>query len=154
MEKTEGRFSDKISESRRQAVPSALSYAKVASCRLLIQTTKSFEMDITATDKTPQSLNEEGYVSSEDEDFNPNADAMDVDGESTDSEADELQAQNPIKKKVLKSKNDEAEDIGFENSGDEAIMKKGQKRKRKNKVDEDSGGEGGFVKTRSMKAVE
>jgi len=51
-------------------------------------------------------------------------------------------------------KGKEAEDLGFENSGDEATIKKGSKRKRKGEPgDDDSGGEGGFVKTRSMRAV-
>ena len=112
-------------------------------------------MDSTTTNQYPRSPDEEGYVSSEDEDFNPAPDAMDVDGEeSSDSEADEQRAQSSIKKTAQKPKSEVAEDIGFENSGDEAIMKKGQKRKRKNRADEDSGGEGGFVKTRSMKVVE
>ena len=103
----------------------------------------------------PRSPDEEGYVSSEDEDFNPTAEAADIDGEdSSDSEAEREQGQNAVKGTARKAKVEEAEDVGFENSGDEAIMKKGQRRKRKIKGDEDSGGEGGFVKTRSMRAVE
>ena len=98
---------------------------------------------------------EEGYISSEDEDFNPAADAMDVDGEeSSDSDGDQEQIQKASKKTVRIARDEDAEDVGFENSGDEAIMKKGHRRKRKGKDDEDSGGEGGFVKTRSMRAVE
>ena len=112
-------------------------------------------MDRTAANQSPHIPDREEYVSSEDEDFKPSADAMEVDGEeSSDSEADDKGAPNAIKKRAQKSKNEEAEDIGFENSGDEAVMKKGQKRKQRNRNDEDSGGEGGFVKTRSMKAVE
>lgn len=55
----------------------------------------------------------------------------------------------------------EAEDAGFENSGDEAIIEKGKKRHKKPKakdapavVDGDDGDEGPLIKTRSMRAVE
>jgi hypothetical protein len=51
-----------------------------------------------------------------------------------------------------------AEDAGFENSGDEAIIKKAKKRKRKTldglAEDPDEGDDGGLVKTRSMRAAE
>jgi hypothetical protein len=53
--------------------------------------------------------------------------------------------------------NEEAEDVGFENSGDEEIVERGLKRQRKKgrkgQEDEDEGGEGGFVKTRRMAAL-
>ena len=104
--------------------------------------------------------NDDAYVSSEDEDFDPTTGDAERNGESSsESEANE----ESLNVKVSKGQNPkrgrtdgEAEDLGFENSGDEATIQKGKKRKRKDggKADEDSGGEGGFVKTRRMRAVE
>ncbi|MCJ1439351.1 hypothetical protein MMC27_008743 [Xylographa pallens] len=103
---------------------------------------------------------EEAYVSSEDEDFDPSAVHAD---EIVSSSSEEETADGPATfklndKKTTKQKRgkkrETAEDLGFENSGDEATIKKGSKRKRKGELgDDDSGGEGGFVKTRSMRAV-
>ncbi|MCJ1310328.1 hypothetical protein MMC25_003991 [Agyrium rufum] len=112
-------------------------------------------------------MEDDGYVSSEDEDFNPeDGVGMDVDEASEDGGDDTgnaaAAAADGTSKKQGKPKgrrkksidNDgEAEDLGFENSGDEAMVKQGRKRKKRGK-EEDSGGEGGFVKTRSMRAVE
>ncbi|MCJ1402978.1 hypothetical protein MMC11_006200 [Xylographa trunciseda] len=102
---------------------------------------------------------EEAYVSSEDEDFDPSAVQADenVSSSSEEETADpaiiKLDKKQQIKHKRGK-KSEDVEDLGFENSGDEATIKKGSKRKRKgNPSDDDSGGEGGFVKTRSMRAV-
>ena len=100
---------------------------------------------------------EDGYVSEEDDNFDPSAAAGDENVSSnSESEADEPDAsakgRKLIPKKVSGTKAEEAEDAGFENSGDEGIIKKGAKRRRKDSMDE-SGGEGGFVKTRSMRAV-
>lgn len=106
---------------------------------------------------------EEGYISSEDSDFAPDAvpTQAEVDSDS-DSSPDEPETAKPAKKR-RKIDNEEAEDLGFENSGDEAIigdgLKKERRRKKKGKgkgteEDDEEGGEGGFVKTRSMRAVE
>lgn len=105
---------------------------------------------------------EEGYVSSEDSDFAPDAVPADAEVDSdSDSSPDEPETAKPAKKR-RKIDNEEAEDLGFENSGDEAIigdgLKKERRRKKKGKgkdiEDDEDGGEGGFVKTRSMRAVE
>lgn len=104
------------------------------------------------------------YVSEEDSDFAPDA-APGQEAESSDSgsEADELTSIEQAKPKTNKRKRtgeEEAEDLGFENSGDEAIIKEYDAPKRKKGKKgraaelEDEGGEGGFVKTRSMRAVE
>jgi len=66
-----------------------------------------------------------------------------------------------------KRKDEDAEDLGFENSGDEAIIGEGvkEKKRRRKKAkakgktaeeldDEEEGGEGGLIKTRSMRAQE
>ena len=103
--------------------------------------------------------NDDTYISEEDEDFNPDAVQAD-DNISSASEADEetivvkQKGKTTAKRQKGREKEDEAEDAGFENSGDEGIIRRGTKRKRKGLDDEyDSGGEGGFVKTRSMRAV-
>jgi hypothetical protein len=106
---------------------------------------------------------EEGYISSEDSDFAPDAipAQAEVDSDS-DSSPDEPETAKPAKKR-RKIETEEAEDLGFENSGDEAIIGDGLKKERRRKKgkkgkgrdeDDEEGGEGGFVKTRSMRAVE
>ncbi|GKT44053.1 synaptobrevin 2 [Colletotrichum spaethianum] len=109
-------------------------------------------------------VDDEEYESSQDSDFAPeNAVAADGGSEASDSEADGEDA--ATKTKTTKRKRDadgnEAEDAGFENSGDEALIKKAKKKKRRKAKDadaapdeEDEGGEGGLVKTRSMRAAE
>ena len=107
-------------------------------------------------------LGEDAYVSEEDEDFDPNAAREDENISSSSESSPDVPASGKRgrgrapkggRKKRQKPQTEEAEDAGFENSGDEGIIKKGKKRKRKGSVKEDSGGEGGFVKTRSMRAV-
>ena len=100
---------------------------------------------------------EDDYVSSEDDDFDPTAADQDgnVSSDSGDDDEQPLEAvkgRKPATKKAKPKKTEEAEDAGFENSGDEGIIRKATKKRRKN-PEEDSGGEGGFVKTRSMRAV-
>lgn len=110
------------------------------------------------------------YESAEDSDFAP--DAVPVDDEAAESSDDEVDAA-PVKPKPSakrKRGEEEAEDAGFENSGDEAIIERGLKRRRNKKKGKknggggdveiegegegDEGGEGGLVKTRSMRAAE
>lgn len=110
------------------------------------------------------------YASAEDDDFNPDADAdaptaQASASEASDSEDDltpitaiEIDPENPTKRKRAKiNTGEEAEDVGFENSGDEAIigkgLKKAKRRKRKGQESEEDGGEGGFVRTRRMAAL-
>lgn len=103
------------------------------------------------------------YASEEDSDFAPDAVPADDVVESSDDEeetAEAVQVKKPAKRKRQAGDNEEAEDAGFENSGDEAIIEKGLKRRKKkgkknteNDV-EDEGGEGGLIKTRSMRAAE
>ncbi|KAH7417657.1 bucentaur or craniofacial development-domain-containing protein [Cadophora sp. MPI-SDFR-AT-0126] len=105
---------------------------------------------------------DEEYASEEDSDFAPDtvpaADAESSDEES-ESEEPAAVAKQAQPKKRKRRDDEEAEDLGFENSGDEAIMKEGSKARRKkgkkSKEDlDDEGGEGGLVKTRSMRAQE
>ncbi|MCJ1479078.1 hypothetical protein MMC13_007762 [Lambiella insularis] len=117
-------------------------------------------VEASATD--PDAMEEdEAYVSSEDEDFDPSAARADEDASSSSEDESAkgptiLTAGDKQSKKTQKrgKKENEAEDLDFENSGDEATIKKAAKRKRRGDMgDDDSGGEGGFVKTRSMRAV-
>ncbi|KAK0711039.1 bucentaur or craniofacial development-domain-containing protein [Lasiosphaeris hirsuta] len=100
---------------------------------------------------------EDDYASEEDSDFAPE-DAPD--NELPLSDEDEVDGDKPLTPGKRKSStvDNEAEDAGFENSGDEAIIEKGKKKRKKSKLkdaaEDDEGGEGGLIKTRSMRAVE
>ncbi|KAK4192006.1 bucentaur or craniofacial development-domain-containing protein [Podospora australis] len=111
----------------------------------------------------PELDHEDDYASEEDSDFAPEdarAEESSAFGDEEEGEGDGVASTtaNPSpEKRKRPGADDAAEDAGFENSGDEAIIEKGKKkRKRKNAqaADEDEGGEGGLVKTRSMRAVE
>ncbi|KAK7743400.1 swr complex subunit [Diatrype stigma] len=112
---------------------------------------------------------DEDYASDEDSDFAP--DAAPAEGASDASESEEGEesddrpraAATTQKRKRPTGENDD--DDGFENSGDEAIIQKAKKRKKKAKrkdgaaataaaAEDDEGGEGGLIKTRSMRAQE
>lgn len=103
-------------------------------------------------------MEDENYASSEDSDFAPEnvadqASAADSDEEDPDKDRETTTTTTTARKAAH---NDEAEDAGFENSGDEAIIGKGKKRRRRDEGDgEDAdGGVGGFVKTRNQRANE
>jgi hypothetical protein len=109
-------------------------------------------------------LSDEEYASSEDEDFAP--DAAQRQDESSDSEVDDDETtRTNNKRQVTQRKGDldgDAEDAGFANSGDEAIIERGLKRRKKKSkkgrkddgMENDEDGDGGLVKTRSMRAQE
>ncbi|TLS23395.1 uncharacterized protein PpBr36_05972 [Pyricularia pennisetigena] len=100
------------------------------------------------------------YASSEDSDFAPedaaaresSPDDSDDEGVSSDT------ASATVPKRKRDANNEEAQDIGFENSGDEAIIEKAktkrQKKARKADQDVNEGGDGGLIKTRSQRAQE
>lgn len=98
---------------------------------------------------------QEPYASSDDSDFAPDTGAA-ADDSGSDSEKGDTQPAAVVKTKANKApKGDDAEDVGYDNSGDEAIIKKGAKKRRKTRADEDEeGGEGGLVKTRRQRAAE
>ncbi|KAI1762502.1 BCNT-domain-containing protein [Hypoxylon sp. FL1150] len=102
-----------------------------------------------------KSLLDEDYGSDEDSDFAP--DAAPAEDASDASEAEDEQAE-PGQSTTKKRNADADADDGFENSGDEAIIQKGWKKRkkqhRKDGAEEDEGGEGGLIKTRSMRAQE
>jgi len=123
------------------------------------------------TKMPPAIVDEDSYDENEDSDFAPDAIPAQDEDAVTDSSESENDVPTPATTSITKSKTkpkkrkrvgfqtDEAEDLGIENSGDEAIIKKGVKEKRKkgkgkDAPAEDSGGEGGVVKTRSMRAQE
>lgn len=111
---------------------------------------------------------DEDYASEEDSDFAPDAAPAEEKAESSDeeSEADEPAVKAKPKSTKRKRGDEEAEDLGFENSGDEAIIGEGAKAKRRRlkkakakgksieELEDDEGGEGGLIKTRSMRAQE
>ncbi|OBU00971.1 swr complex subunit [Pseudogymnoascus verrucosus] len=115
-------------------------------------------------------VEDENYASSEDEDFVPDeAPAAVASASESESEAEgEGEGEAPTeakkgkpatkRKRAKQPAGEDAEDIGFENSGDEAIIGKGLKKQRRRRrrgeeEEEDEGGEGGFVKTRRMAAA-
>lgn len=117
---------------------------------------------------TPDTLlvDDSDYASEEDSDFAPAAAPPTPSDESSVSESEaEGGVDRPLKKlktktgkrKRVSGHREDAEDVGFENSGDEEVVEKGlKKQKKKGKKgteDEDEGGEGGFVKTRRMAAL-
>ncbi|KAK1756166.1 swr complex subunit [Echria macrotheca] len=103
--------------------------------------------------------NEDQYASEEDSDFAPDDGPA---NESAASDDEEVEGDKPTSGKRKRAATDaEAEDAGFENSGDEAIIEKAKKRRKKAKtkdtaaeVDGEDGDEGHVIKTRSMRAVE
>ncbi|ELR04242.1 hypothetical protein GMDG_06650 [Pseudogymnoascus destructans 20631-21] len=113
-------------------------------------------------------VEDENYASSEDDDFVPDEAAAAVASASeSESEAEgEGEGEAPAatkgkpaakRKRGKPAAGEDAEDIGFENSGDEAIIGKGLKKQRRRREgeeeEEDGGGGGGFVKTRRMAAA-
>ncbi|KAH7328438.1 bucentaur or craniofacial development-domain-containing protein [Stachybotrys elegans] len=98
---------------------------------------------------------DEQYESSQDSDFAPDtAPAAASDQSESEAEDDE-----PKQKKRAPVGEPEAGDAGYDNSGDEAIIERGLKRRKKGKgndaiADDDEGGEGGLIKTRSQRAAE
>ncbi|KAI1213240.1 BCNT-domain-containing protein [Annulohypoxylon truncatum] len=101
---------------------------------------------------------DEEYASDEDSDFAPDAVPLQDEGgsDASESEDDEVQlVAAPSKKRGADTNADDY----FGNSGDEAIIQRGKKRQKKHKrkdadAEDDEGGEGGLIKTRSMRAVE
>ncbi|KAI0024761.1 bucentaur or craniofacial development-domain-containing protein [Xylariomycetidae sp. FL0641] len=106
----------------------------------------------------PDPVIDEDYASEEDSDFAPDAAPADGASEASESEADDDQPTAPSKRKRVNPDAGTANE-DFENSGDEAIIQKGKKRQKKSKKkdgvpEDDEGGEGGLIKTRSMRATE
>ncbi|KAI1659539.1 BCNT-domain-containing protein [Daldinia decipiens] len=104
---------------------------------------------------TEEPFIDEEYASDEDSDFAPDAAPLDIDAEASESEDEVQLVAVPSKKRGADSDADD----GFENSGDEAIIQRGKKRRKKERrkddnVEDDEGGEGGLIKTRSMRAAE
>jgi len=111
-------------------------------------------------------LIDEDYASENDSDFAPEA-APAEEGSESESEAEGIDgdAKNnnnsggATAKRQRTGNDDAADDVDFENSGDEAIVQKGKRRRKKAggddaAVDGDEGGEGGLIKTRSQRAQE
>ena len=120
------------------------------------------------TENNPLELDPDDHVSSEDEDFNPNAPTTaaldDSAASSSESDSDaEASISTPKKsKKPIRTKKTETTTLDLdENSGDEAIIQRGKRRKTKaagdddiDFADDDEGSEGGLIKTRAQRARE
>ncbi|KAK3401122.1 SWR1-complex protein 5 [Sordaria brevicollis] len=102
----------------------------------------------------------EDYASEEDSDFAPEAAEAAEESSVSDDEDEEVRddAEKNKPEKRKRATADEAEDAGYDNSGDEAIIKKGEKRQKKAKTQDVAGdeetGKGGLIKTRAQRAVE
>lgn len=110
--------------------------------------------------------NDEEYNSEEDEDFQLDDAGQDVSEESSEEEEQEAGGRPAKRRKVGAGKATKTDEMELD-SGDEAMILRAKERKKKNKkkgkksadedeedidLDEDEeGGEGGFVKTRSMR---
>lgn len=99
---------------------------------------------------------DEDYASAEDSDFAPEpAQERDSSPESDGEAHASKESQGGTSKR---QPDDAAEDAGFENSGDEAVIEKGRKRRRKTTgrggEEREDGGQGGLIKTRSQRAQE
>ena len=101
-------------------------------------------------DKLPIDQDDE-YKSSEDEDFNPDAVEAPPDDDLSSDDDEAPQQQKKVSKKRKKAQTD-AEEL---DSGDEATITELRKAKKpKADDDEDSGGEGGLIKTRAQRRAE
>ncbi|KAI0526540.1 bucentaur or craniofacial development-domain-containing protein [Xylaria bambusicola] len=107
-------------------------------------------------------IDEDGYASEEDSDFAPaGAAAESASGSESELESEsEATADRPVGA-IPKRKQVDADTVegDLENSGDETIIRKGQKRQKKVKqarggTEEDDAGEGGLIKTRRQRALE
>lgn len=99
---------------------------------------------------------DEQYASSEDSDFAPD-DAPNQASDQSDVEDEKDGGDRTTNKRTLPAADEDAADAGYDNSGDEAIIKRGEKRRKKTEargVQDDEGGEGGLIKTRRQRAAE
>lgn len=102
------------------------------------------------------------YASSEDSDFHPDDAAAAPESEDSDSGAESDEQKSLPAKRARDDAAGEGESADLDNSGDEALIersnKKQKKKKRRRKGGEDGGegegAEGGLVMTRSMRAAE
>ncbi|RGP68241.1 swr1-complex 5 [Fusarium longipes] len=99
---------------------------------------------------------DEQYASSEDSDFAPD-DAPNQASDQSDVE-DEKDEDDKATNKRSRTADEDAADAGYDNSGDEAIIKRGEKRRKKTQTkgvqEDEDGGEGGLIKTRRQRAAE
>ncbi|KAJ6446495.1 SWR1-complex protein 5 [Purpureocillium lavendulum] len=98
---------------------------------------------------------DETYASEEDSDFAPE----EAQGPSSEQSDSDEEAPKETARKRRAEGGDDAQDDGYDNSGDEAIISKGRKRQKRARdkgeaFDDDEGGEGGLVKTRRQRAEE
>jgi len=106
-------------------------------------------------------VDDEAYNSASDEDFAPNT--IPGNNDATESSSSDDEADVPIttaaahkRKKIQPLVPNATDDLDFDNSGDEATIERGKRKKRRlgEDVNEDDGGEGGLVKTRAQRRAE
>ncbi|KAI0879760.1 bucentaur or craniofacial development-domain-containing protein [Hypoxylon argillaceum] len=107
---------------------------------------------------------DEDYPSEDDSDFAPDfapgtAPAKDVSESESESDSEDDDGQPTSATPKRKRTDADTAENDFENSGDEAVIKKGRKRRSKAKrahgdAEEDEGGVGGLIKTRRQRAQE
>ncbi|KAK6704826.1 swr complex subunit [Fusarium graminearum] len=107
----------------------------------------------------PDSLldEDEQYASSEDSDFAPD-DAPNQASDQSDVEDEKDDGDKSTNKRSRPAADEGAADAGYDNSGDEAIIKRGEKRRKKTQTrgvnEDEDGGEGSLIKTRRQRAAE
>ncbi|KAI0104175.1 bucentaur or craniofacial development-domain-containing protein [Nemania sp. FL0031] len=107
----------------------------------------------------PEPITDEDYASEDDSDFAPGAAPVEDASESEDESEEDGREPTSATPKRKRADVDTTEENDLENSGDEAIIKKGKRRQKKVKgahgdAGEDEGGEGGLIKTRRQRAQE
>ncbi|KAG5919820.1 hypothetical protein E4U42_006420, partial [Claviceps africana] len=105
----------------------------------------------------PLGDDDEQYASSQDSDFAPDGapEPASDDSDSEDALADGLSKRQNTDA-VAGRRSDDCD--GYDNSGDEAVIVRGQKRRKRAQekgqlVDDEDGGQGGLVKTRAQRAA-
>ncbi len=100
-------------------------------------------------------VTDEDYASSEDSDFAPE-DAADRESSAASADEEDVAADEPAVAKRRRQPEDG--DAELENSGDEAVIERGKKRRKRAKAkdggDQDDREDGSVIKTRSQRALE
>ena len=122
-----------------------------------------------AHDPDPLPDDHEDYASSEDSDFAPDGGGGDDDdGMLSDSDSESSSQVIPQKRRYPNPSANQHDRAGFDNSGDEAIISKGRKKRKMGNKEGSNANQGGrdggdagcqkdngpLIKTRSMKAIE
>lgn len=142
-----------------RTLPSTLSIAQTSNRDPPHTSPPATVTDIMPGDPPPDDDGDE-YASSEDSDFHPDDAAAVPESEDSDSGAESDKQKALSAKRARDDVAGENGNADLDNSGDEALIEKANKkhkkkrRRRKDGEDGEDGGEGGLVMTRSMRAAE